>query len=110
MRLGDDLEAVVREHAQRVVTADARAREDLAADVRLEPPDLLDHLLAARFRGFELVARARIGTHYVFKTKYLGPTTIVVQARWARREGGAWQLLDAEVARVAVEESGPEPS
>ena len=53
MRLGDDLEAVVREHAQRVVTADARAREDLAADVRLEPPDLLDHLLAARFRGFE---------------------------------------------------------
>ena len=37
--------------------------------------------------GFELVAHARIGAHHIFKTKFMGPTTLVVQARWADRVG-----------------------
>ena len=99
-----DVEAVVREHARRVTTGDPRAREDLAPDATLKPADLLDHLLQGGFHTFELVAHARIGAHHLLKTKYVGSTTVVVQARWTQNATGRWQMLDAEVARVATGE------
>ena len=61
-------------------------------------------LLMPTEEGFELVAHARIGAHHIFKTKFLGPTTLVVQARWAEDPGGPWRIREAEVARV---EGGP---
>lgn len=96
---GHDVEATAREHARRVASGDARAREDLATDAELTPGDLFDRLLRGGFEGFELVAHARIGAHHLVKTKYVGPMTIVVQARWARSPDGAWRILDAEVTR-----------
>jgi hypothetical protein len=41
-----------------------------------------------------------IGAHHVFKTKFVGPTTLVVQARWVAEAGGPWRIREAEVARV----------
>lgn len=98
-----DVETVVREHAERVRAGDPQALADLAPDVQLEPRDLFDRLFRWRFRACELVAHARIGAQHVFKTKYVGPTTVVVQARWVRNVAGRWQLVDAEVARLEAE-------
>lgn len=96
-----DVEAAVREHARRVTARDPGARQDLAPGAELNPGDLLDRLLQDEFRAFELVAHARIGAHHVFKTRYVGPRTMVVQARWVRSPDGRWQIHEAEVVRVA---------
>jgi hypothetical protein len=101
---GRDPEAAARAHAARIVRRDSEAREDLDPDAEIMPPDLLEWLLAHAFQDFELVAHARIGAHHIFKTKFLGPTTLIVQARWAADPGGRWYIREAEVARV---EGGP---
>jgi len=95
-----DPETAVRAHARRVVAGDPRAVEDIAPGARLEPADLLDRLLGGGFQDFELVAHARIGAYHFFKTKYVGSTTIVVQARWTRTADEGWRIQEAEVARV----------
>ncbi|HEY7141366.1 MAG TPA: hypothetical protein VIE44_14775 [Methylomirabilota bacterium] len=101
---GTGPERAARAHAERVVGRDARAREDLAAGAEVTPRELVEWLLGHRFSGFELVAHARIGAHHIFKTKFVGSTTMVVQARWVAEDGGAWRIREAEVARV---EDGP---
>jgi hypothetical protein len=93
-----DVEAAARAHAQRLLAGDPGARDDLA-------PDLLDRLLAGRFRSFEVVAHARIGAHHVLKTRYVGPAVLVVQARWVADPAGRWRIHDAEIARVGPGES-----
>ena len=90
-----------RAHAGRVVAADPEARADLAPGSAVDPLDLLDRLLRGRFSGFELVAHARIGAHHVLKTRYDGPTTMVVQARWVQDADRRWRIHEAEIARVA---------
>jgi hypothetical protein len=101
---GTGPEQAARSHAAHIVGRDSRAREDLAPGAEVTPPDLVEWLLGHPFKGFELVAHARIGAHHVFKTKFVGPTTLVVQARWAAESGGRWRIREAEVARV---EDGP---
>jgi hypothetical protein len=101
---GTGPEQAARAHARRIVGRDPRATEDLVAGAEVTPPDLVPWLLAHWFSGFELVAHARIGAHHIFKTKFVGPTTLVVQARWATEVGGPWRIREAEVARV---EGGP---
>jgi hypothetical protein len=93
-------ERAARAHAERIIGRDRRALEDLAPGAEVAPPDLLDWLMARQFRGSELVAHARIGLHHILKTKFVGPTTIVVQARWAPAADGRWLIREAEVARV----------
>jgi hypothetical protein len=101
---GTEPEQAARAHAQRIVGRDPRATEDLRAGAELTPSDLVPWLLGHSFSGFELVAHARIGAHHIIKTKFVGPTTLVVQARWATEAGGLWRIREAEVARV---EGGP---
>ena len=101
-----DLEASVEAHARRVVAGDRTALTDLVASAGIEPPDLFERLLAGGFRGFELVAHARIGAYHLVKTCYAGPTTLVVQERWVRGADGRWRVHEAELTRVASEGAG----
>ena len=94
--------ATVDAHARRVVASDPGARADLVPDATLEPAELYDRLLDARFRGFEVVAHARVGAYHIFKTRYLGPTVFVVQERWVRGADGQWRIHEAELARVTT--------
>jgi hypothetical protein len=113
MRLDESVEPEgrARRHAERVVGRDPRAHEDLASGAEITPPDLVEWLLAHPFSGFELVAHARIGAHHIFKTKYIGPTSLVIQARWAQDAGGGWRIREAEVARTEGEPIGvPRPA
>jgi hypothetical protein len=102
---GTGPEHAARAHAERIVGRDARAHRDLAPGAELAP-GLLEWLLDRPFGGFELVAHARIGAHHVFKTKFVGPTTVVVQARWAADVNGRWRLHEAELTRVEGETGG----
>ena len=104
---GGGPEAAARAHAARLVVRDPRARDDLVPDARVEPADLLERLLAGPFEAYELVAHARIGAHHIFKTKLIGSTTYVVQARWAA-DGDRWRIREVELARTAGREPGPE--
>jgi hypothetical protein len=94
--------AAAEAHARRVVAGDPGARADLVADATLEPAALYERLLDTRFRDFEIVAHARIGAYHVFKTRYLGPTTFVVQERWVQAADGRWRIHEAELTRVAT--------
>ena len=108
---GTEPERAARAHAGRIVGRDARAHEDLAPEAEITPPDLVEWLVAREFREFELVAHARIGAHHVFKTKFVGPTTLVVQARWAADADGRWRIREAEVTRVeGAPAGGPRPA
>jgi hypothetical protein len=98
--------AAAEAHASRVLAGDAAARADLMPDAPVEPGDLYDRLLAGPFRGFELVAHARIGAYHIFKTRYIGPTTVVVQERWVRGPDGAWRIHEAELARAGTGAEG----
>ncbi len=100
-----DLEATVEAHARRLVSGDAAARADLAPNATIDPPDLFGRLLGGGLRDFELVAHARIGAYHLFKTRYRGPTTFVVQERWVRGVDGQWRVHEAELARVASEDA-----
>jgi hypothetical protein len=82
--------AAAEAHAARVVAGDAAARAALVPDAPIEPGDLYDRLLGGAFRGFELVAHARIGAYHIFKTRYVG----------------TWRIHEAELARVATEDDG----
>jgi len=104
-----EVETAGRAHAQRILTRDPAARHDLTSGAALSPPELLDRLLQAPFETFELVAHARIGEHHLFKTKLVGPTIIVLQARWARDPDGVWRVREAEVARTEMRRP-PAPS
>lgn len=106
MEAGEAAGRAARSHAERVVRRDSRAREDLAPGAEMTPPDLVDWLLGHPFERFELVAHARIGAHHIFKTKFVGPTTVVVQARWAAGAEGRWQVREAEVTRTEGAPSG----
>ena len=99
-----EVEVAVREHARRLLGGESSVREDLVPGAALTPGDLLVQLAAARFESYEIVAHAKIGAHHVFKTKFLGSTVVVVQARWARDGDGRWRVRDAEVVRT---EAGP---
>jgi hypothetical protein len=103
---GGSAEAAARAHAARLVARDGAARRDLAPGALLDPPEVIERLLAGPFDAFELVAHARIGAHHVFKTKLIGPTTLVVQARWAE-DGGTWRIREIEIARVLARDPGP---
>jgi hypothetical protein len=98
--------AAAEAHAARVVAGDAAIRTVLMPEAPIEPGDLYDRLLAGPFRRFELVAHARVGAHHIFKTRYVGPTTLVVQERWVRGNDGTWRIHEAELARVATEDEG----
>ena len=99
-------ELAARTHAERIVGRVRTAFEDLAPGAEVTPPDLLEWLMGCQFREADLVAHARIGTHHIFKTRFVGTTTIVVQARWVADAAGRWLIRDAEVARVEGAQAG----
>jgi hypothetical protein len=99
-------ERTARGHAERVAGRDWKALEDLAPGAEIAPPDLFAWLMGCQFGRAELVAHARIGDHHIFKTRFVGATTVVVQARWAADAGGRWLIREAEVARVEGARAG----
>jgi hypothetical protein len=101
-----ELEAAVEAHARRLMAGDANGRADLAPGAEIQPPDLFERLLAGGFRDFDLVAHARIGAYHLVKTRYRGPTTLVVQERWVRGGDGEWWVHEAVLVRVASGDAG----
>ena len=101
-----ELQAAIDSHARRVLAGDAGLRADLAPSAEIEPPDLIERLLASGLRDFEVVAHARIGAYHLVKTRYRGRTTLVVQERWVRGGDGQWRVHEALLVRVADGDSG----
>jgi hypothetical protein len=101
-----ELQAAIESHVHRILAGDAGARADLAPGAEVEPPDLIERLLAGGFRDFDLVAHARIGAYHLVKIRYQGGTTLVVQERWVRGGDGQWRIHEALLVRVAAGDAG----
>lgn len=100
---GDVLEAL-HAHARSLVAGERTvALAPLLPDAPVTPADLLAQLTGRPFTGYEVVAHARIGRQHLFKVKFLGPVSYVVQSRWGE-QGDSWRLLEVELARVAAAE------
>lgn len=102
----EPVERAAQAHANRVLAGDPGASGDLAPGARLDPPDLLDRLLRTQFASASLVAHARIGGHHIVKTRFEGPTSLVIQARWVEQALGRWQVVEMDVARLDREGNG----
>src|ERR1700730_15395038 len=97
-----ELEAAVAAHAAALVAGDERgaaafggARAIAAHAAAIAP--------AASIRPFgrdEVIARARLGFHYIVKLRLTGRAgaTMTLQNRWHRESGGAWRLIEIEDA------------
>jgi len=69
---------------------DARAAEAVAA--------ALERAEALRpFIRYEVLARARLGFHYLVKVKFIGRSgDLILQNRWSRTANGDWRLIECD--------------
>ncbi|MBE3604221.1 hypothetical protein IMX07_11365 [bacterium] len=81
---------VVNDAAEASRYIDARAAEAVAA--------ALGRAGALRpFIRYEVLARARLGFHYLVKVKFIGRSgDLILQNRWSRTANGDWRLIECD--------------
>lgn len=49
------------------------------------------------FMRYEVLARARLGFHYLVKVKFIGRSgDLILQNRWSRSDDGDWRLIECD--------------
>jgi len=95
-----ELTAAIEAHARALAAGDVRA-----AETWVDPRALEAHRAATGraaeilpLAGFELIARARIGFHYIVKIRFhgAGGGNLPLQNRWAENAAGAWRIVELE--------------
>jgi len=97
-----ELEAAVTAHAAAIMAGDDRGAANFVDDSAAASAHALIVRAASMrpFSGAEVVARARLGFHYIVKLRLTGGAgaILTLQNRWHRDHGGAWRLLEVEDA------------
>lgn len=94
-----ELLATIEAHARAVVAGDTNGAEAFAGYSAIEAHRAaLARIASTRpVRRFEIIARARIGHHYIVKVRFEGGNGVVtLQNRWARGGDGAWKIVEVE--------------
>jgi hypothetical protein len=95
----DELLQAIDRHAGAIIAADNSAAERFVEERAIEA-----HRAAlarinsdGRPSAFEVIARARLGRHYIVKIRFRreGESMAVIQGRW-RHEGGCWRITEVE--------------
>ena len=107
----DDLNAAVEEHARAIAGGDGEAA---AAFVEARARQAHEAALArisalGRIAGFEIIARARLGFHYLVKVRFHGASggAVALQNRWRQEDGPKWRI--AEVDDLGVQSPWKKP-
>ena len=93
-----ELEAAVTDHAAAMVAGDGAGTEKFATDrAAAAHSEAMRRAASMRpFSSYEVVARARLGFHYLVKVRLSGNAgDLTVQNRWFQ-DGGAWQIAEVD--------------
>jgi hypothetical protein len=97
-----ELEAAVAAHAAALVAGDDCGAASFVEERAAGAADAAIARAASMrpFRGFEVIARARLGFQYIVKLRLAGVAgaMMTLQNRWHRESGGAWRLIEIEDA------------
>src|SRR5216684_1229446 len=81
-----ELDESVAGHASAFSHGDDRAAERFVVNSALEAP-----------RAFEVLARARLGLHYVVKVRFhRDGREVLLQNRWRMEPDGTWRIVEVE--------------
>lgn len=102
MHFPDDLMQAITAYAEAIVRGDLEAGSRLVTDTpKAQESHSATFRQAARqgpWRGFELIARARLGYQYIAKVRFKGNgSDLILQCRW-RQEDRFWRI--AEIAEI----------
>jgi hypothetical protein len=112
--LPPELEAAVTAHAAAMAAGDERGAAAFV-DERAASAANAAIARAASIRplsGCEVIARARLGLHYIVKLRLTGAAgaKVTLQNRWHQESGGAWRLIEIEDAGLRSPWKKPEES
>jgi hypothetical protein len=89
----------VTDHAAAMVAGDGAGAEKFATDrAAAAHSEAMRRAASMRpFDGYEVIARARLGFHYLVKVRLSGNAgDLTVQNRWFQQDGGAWQITEVD--------------
>jgi hypothetical protein len=94
-----ELDESVAGHARAFAHGDDRAAERFVASAALEAHRAASarSLKLGAPREFEVLARARLGLHYVVKVRFHRDVRdVLLQNRWHLEPGGVWRIVEVE--------------
>ncbi len=94
-----ELEAAVTDHAAAMAAGDGAGAEKFASDrATAAHSEAMRRAASMRpFSSYEVIARARLGFHYLVKVRLSGDAgDLTVQNRWFQEDGGAWQIAEVD--------------
>jgi hypothetical protein len=94
-----ELEAAVTDHAAAMAAGDGNGAGKFASDrAGTAHREAMRRAASLRpFNGYEVIARARLGFHYLVKVRLSGDAGyLTVQTRWLRAEGGEWRIAEVD--------------
>jgi len=92
-------EAALESHARHIQQRDLAGILGDLAPAYAEGLEVYRSLPPGNLGDHEVVALARVGVHQVVKLRFHGPSSVVLQLRWALQDG-RWRVLEAEVVLV----------
>jgi hypothetical protein len=97
--LPPELEAAVADHAASVAAGDEPGTAKFASDrAAASHGAALKRAASMRpFSSYKVIARARLGFHYLVKVRLSGDAGyLTVQTRWLQAEGGEWRIAEVD--------------
>jgi hypothetical protein len=95
-----ELLGAIDAHAHAVAAGDEHAAETFVGAPALETHRASFKRASAirPLNGFEILARARLGFHYIVKVRFHGGggDNVTLQNRWRQEDGGNWRIVEVE--------------
>ena len=89
----------VEAHARAVATGDASAGSSVSERAFEAHEAALVRISSIRpLRGYAVIARARLGQHYIVKVRFdgAGGESVTLQNRWHKEDSGRWRIVEVE--------------
>lgn len=92
------LDEAVAAHAAATVANDAAANRYIDARAAEALAGALARGAAiGPFGGYQVIARARLGFHYLVKVRFAGRAgDLVLQNRWSQGDDGHWRIIESD--------------
>jgi hypothetical protein len=91
------IDHIVEAHAKAIVSMDiAKIMDDLMPEAMMKLQAQAGGGTALQINSYELLGHTQDGDDYLYDTKYIGPESFTVRARWSQI-GGQWKIADADI-------------
>ena len=96
----DDLAVAIEAHARAIADGDGESAAAFV-EARAQPAHRAALARVSALRPpcrFDVVARARLGFHYIVKVRFngAGGDAVTLQNRWLKEDGAKWRITEVE--------------